>query len=161
MRGGGEQVGLNHVGDEAEVAAGFAVTVDVHGIAFDQAGNPLGEDSGVRAFGVLARAEDVEVAQADALQAVAAGKHVGVEFVHVFGHGVGAQGFADGVLDLGQAGVIAVGGAAGGIDEAFDALPCVGVARGHPHVQKAGDVGGVGGDGVFDAAGHAAQGGLV
>ena len=53
--------------------------------------------------------------------------------------------------------MVAVGAAAGGIDKAFD----LGVAGGYQHVQEAGDVGGVGGDGVGHAAGHAAQGGLV
>ena len=60
-------------------------------------------------------------------------------------------------FDLGQAGVVAIGAAAGGVGEAFH----LGVARGDQHVEEAGDVGGVGGDGVGQAARHAAQGGLV
>ena len=48
-------------------------------------------------------------------------------------------------------------GAAGGVGEAFDAS----IARGDEHVEEAGDVGGVGGDGVFEAARHAAERGLV
>ncbi len=53
--------------------------------------------------------------------------------------------------------MVAVGAAAGGVGEAFHLR----VAGGHQHVQEAGDVGAVGGDGVGQAAGHAAQRGLV
>jgi len=53
--------------------------------------------------------------------------------------------------------VVAIGAAAGGVGEALH----LGIARGDQHVQKAGDVGAVAGDGVFDAAGDAAQGSLV
>lgn len=105
----------------------------------------------------MAGAKHIEVAQANGVKAVAAGKHVGIQLVHVFGHGVGAQGFADVFFHLGQRGVVAIGAAAGGVGKALH----FGVACGHQHVQKAGDVGGVGGDGVGQAAGHAAQGGLV
>ncbi len=126
-----------------------------------QACNPFGDDGDVGTFGVLPGAEYVEVAQANGVETIAAGKHVGIQLVHVFGDGVGAERFADGVFDLGQAGGGAIGASAGGIGEAFDALPCVGVARGHQHVGKVGNVGRVGGDGVLQAARHAAQGGLV
>jgi hypothetical protein len=53
--------------------------------------------------------------------------------------------------------VVAVGGAAGGVGKAF----YLRIAGGHQHVQKAVDVGAVGGDGVVDGAWHGAQGGLV
>ena len=53
--------------------------------------------------------------------------------------------------------MVAVGAAAGGVDKAFD----LGIAGGYQHVEEAGDVGGVAGDGVGHAAGDAAQGGLV
>lgn len=41
---GGQQVGLHHVGNKAKVAAGFTIAVDIDGLAFDHAGNPLGDD---------------------------------------------------------------------------------------------------------------------
>src|SRR6266850_547682 len=63
--GGGEEVGLNHVFDVAEIAAGFAVAVDVDGLFFDHGRDPGGNYSGIRAVRILARAEDVEVAQAN------------------------------------------------------------------------------------------------
>jgi len=155
--GSGQQVGLHGVGDVAEVAAGFAVAVDVDGIALEQRGRPFRHHGGIGTLGVLPRAEDVEVAQADGGEAVAAGKHVGIQLVDVFGDGVRAERLADGVFDLGQAGVVAIGAAAGGVGEAGDA----GVARGDQHVEEAGDVGFVGGDRVFDTARNAAECGLV
>jgi len=141
--GGGcrQQVDLHGVVDVAEVAAGFAVAVDKHVFAFDHRRCPFGDHGGVGAFRVLAFAEYVEVAQADGGEAVGFGEYIGVEFVDVFGDGIGRQGFADHVFHLGQAGVVAVGGAAGGIDKAFD----LGIAGGHQHVEKAVDIGGVGG----------------
>ena len=154
---GGQYVGLHDVGHVREVPAGFTITVDVDGLALEQRCRPFGYDGSIGAVGVLAGAEHIEVAQANGVKAVAAGKHVGIQLVHVFGHGVGAQGFADVFFYLGQRGVVAIGAAAGGVGEALH----LGVACGHQHVQKARDVGGVGGDGVGQAAGHAAQGGLV
>jgi len=53
--------------------------------------------------------------------------------------------------------VVAIGAAAGGIGEALNLC----IARCDQHVQKAGDVGGVGGNRVGDAARHAAQRSLV
>ena len=150
--GGGQQIDLHYILDIAEVAAGFAVAVNINFFSFQQCGDPFGNDSGVSAFRVLARAEDVEVAQADGVETVAAGKHIGIQLVDVFGHGVGAERLAYGVFDLWQASVVAVGTAAGCVSEALH----LGVAGGHQHVHKAGDVGAVGDDGVFKAAGYAA-----
>lgn len=156
-RGSGQQVGLHGIGDKAEVAAGFAVAVDVHHLALQQGGGPFGNDGSIGAVGVLPRAEYVEVAQANGVEVVAAGEYFGVQFIDVLGHCIGAERFADGVFDLGQCRVVAIGGAAGGVGKAFD----LGVAGGHQHVEEAGDVGTVGRDGVFKAAGDAAEGGLV
>ena len=157
VRDGGEQVGLHYIVDKAEIAAGFAVAVDIHRFALDHAGDPLRDDGGIGAVRVLARAEDVEVAQAHALQPVGFAKDIGVELVHILGYGIRRQGFADDVFDLGQAGVVAVSAAARGVDKALD----FGVSGGNEHVEEARDVGGVGGEGVGHAAGDAAQGGLV
>lgn len=156
-RGGSQQVGLDHVGNKAKVAAGFAVAVDVDGLVLDQAADPFGYDCGVGAIRILAWTKYVEVTQAHALQAVGLAKYVGVQLVDVFGDCVGAQRLANDVFDLGQCGVVAIGAAAGGIHKAFYR----GIACSHQHVQKAADVGGIGGDGVCHAAGHAAQSCLV
>ncbi len=144
--GGGEQIGLDGVVDVAEIAAGFAVAVDEDGLALDHAGDPLRYDGCVGAIGVLARAKDVEVAQADGFEAIGAGEDVGVDLVDQLSDGVGRQRLADVVFDLGQRRMVAVGGAAGGVDEAL----YFGIARGNEHVEEAADVGFVGGDGVFD-----------
>ena len=144
----GEEVGLHDVVDVAEVAAGLAVAVDVDGLATDEAGEPLGYDGRIGAEGILALAEDVEVAQAHGGEAVAAGKHVGIEFVDVLGHRVGREGMAYLVLDLGQLRGVAVGGGGGRVDEALHA----GVAGGDDHVEEAVDVAAVGEEGIVDGA---------
>src|SRR4029077_12265209 len=77
LDGGGEEVGLDDVGDVAEIAAGGAVAIDEDGGVFNHRGDPLGNDGGVGAVGVLARTEDVEVTQADALDPVAFAKDIG------------------------------------------------------------------------------------
>ena len=109
IHGGGQQVGLHHVGNKAEVAAGFTVAVDIHRLALDQAGNPLRDDGGIGAVGVLPGAKHVEITQANGVKAVAAGKHVGIQLVDIFGHGVRRERLANQVFDLWQPGVIAVG----------------------------------------------------
>ena len=95
LGGGGKQVGLDGVVDVAEVAAGFAVAVDIDRLVLDHAGDPLRDDRGIGAVGILAAAEDVEVAQADGLQAIAAAEHVGIQLVDQLGHRVGRQRLAD------------------------------------------------------------------
>jgi len=155
--GGGQDVDLHHVFNKAEVTAGFAITVDEDFIALDHGGGPFGDDRGVGAIGILTFAEHVEVAQADGVEIVGAGKHVGVEFVDVFGDGIRGQRLADAVFDLGQARVIAVGGAGSGVGEALYPfiLGC------HQHVQEPVDVGLIGGDGVVDGTRDRAQRRLV
>ena len=64
--------------------------------------DPARDHGGVRAFGILPRAEDVEVAQADRLHPVAAREHVGIELVDELGDGIRRQRPADRVLDLRQ-----------------------------------------------------------
>ena len=100
-RRGCEQIHLHGVIDVTEVAAGPAIAVDLHPLVFHHGRNPFGNDRGVGAVRVLARTEHVEVAQADGLHAVAAGENVRVQFVRVFGDGVGRERSADDVLDFG------------------------------------------------------------
>jgi len=69
LRGGGQQVGLDRVGDVAEVPAGLAVAVTVDGLPSDHRRNPLGDDGRIGTFGILlARTEDVEVARRRGLE---------------------------------------------------------------------------------------------
>lgn len=113
---------------------------------------PFRDDGGIGAVGVLARAKHIEVAQAYGLEAVTAGKHVGIKLVDVFGHSIGAERVANVFFHLRQRRVVSIGAATGGVGKALH----FGIARSHQHVQKATDVGFVGGDGVGQAAGHAA-----
>src|SRR5438046_1679434 len=70
VRVGGQDVGLDHVLDLGEVARLRAVTVDLHGPAFERGQNELRNDGRVLRRRVLTRPEDVEVAQADGLHAI-------------------------------------------------------------------------------------------
>lgn len=81
--GGGQQVDLSHVLNEAEVATGFSIAIDVDGLAFNHARNPLWDDCCIGAIGVLAGTKDVKVAKADGAEAVGAGEHIGIELVDV------------------------------------------------------------------------------
>ena len=130
LDGGSQQVGLHGIRNKAEIAAGFTVAVDINLSASQQRCCPFWDDGGIGAIGVLTRAEDVEVAQADGVKAIAASKHVGIQLVDVFGHGVRTEGLANHVFHLGKAGMVAIGAAACSIGEAFDP----GVARGNQHV---------------------------
>ena len=135
--GGSQQVGLDNVSDVAEIAAGFAVAVNYDLAVLKHCCNPFWDYRGVGAGGVLARAEYVEIAEADCLQSVAAREDVGVDFIHQFGGCVGGKRFADGIFDFWEAGVVAIDGAAGGVDDAFDAV----VAGGQENIEGAGEVG--------------------
>ena len=104
-----QQVGLHRVVDEAEVAAGFAVSVDANALAAQHRRGPLRNHGGIGAIGILPRSEDVEVAQPDRLQPVAPGKHLRVQLVDVLGDGVRRQRPADHVFHFRQSGMIAVG----------------------------------------------------
>lgn len=76
--GGGQDIGLDRVVDVTEVPAGFAVAVDIYRLVVEHGGDPLGNYRRVGPFRVLAAAEDVEVAQADGFEIVAAGEDLGV-----------------------------------------------------------------------------------
>jgi hypothetical protein len=102
--GGGKEIHLNGVGHITEVTAGFAVAVDLDGLILDHGRDPLGDDGGIGAVGVLARAEDIEIAKADGFGAIAAAEDGGVKFVDVFGDGVRRERSADPISILGRPG---------------------------------------------------------
>ena len=54
---------LDHVFHIAEIPAGLAVAVDGYRFVAQQPGEPLGDHRSISAVGVLARTEDVEIAQ--------------------------------------------------------------------------------------------------
>ena len=154
---GGEQVYLHHVLDVTEVPAGFAVAVDLDRVVFHHGRDPFGDHGCIRPVRVLARAKDVEIAQADGFHVVAAGEDARIKFIDVFGHGVGRERLADSVLDFWQPGFVAVDGAARRIDKAFGP----GIARGDQHVQKTAHIARVGVERVFQGARHRTQRSLM
>ncbi len=152
-----QHIGLHHVVDIAEVARGFAVAIDETRLIAADGFGPIGNHRRIRPIGVLAGAEHVEIAQSDALQAIDPAEYVCVEFVEIFGHRIGRQRLADEVFDLGQARVIAIGGAGRRINEATHAR----VARGDQHVQKTRGVDRVRCQRVFNRARHRSQSRLM
>jgi len=154
---GGEQVRLHHVVDVAEVARRGAVAVDVRHLAAQQRPDPRGDHRRIGTVRVLARAEDVEVAKADGLVAVADVEDIRVELVHLLGEPVGRHGAAGERLDLGQRGVIAIYRARAGVDKPRYA----GIPGGDEQVEKAGDIGRGAGDRIIDGPRHAAERRLV
>jgi len=141
-----EQVGLDHVLDMAEVPAGLAVPEDDARVAARERGDPPGDHRRVGAPRVLARAEDVEVAQADGLDAVRAREDLGVQLVDALAERIRGERAPDLVLDLGTPRGIAVHRARGGVDEAGRAR----IASGDDQVEKSVDVDLVGGERVFE-----------
>ena len=152
-----QQVGLDGVIDVAKIAAGLAIAINENVFSANHCGRPFRHDRGVRTSRVLPSAEDVEVTQADGGETVAAREDVGVQLVYIFGDRVGRERLADGVFDLWQPGVVAVGGTAGGIGKAAH----LGVAGGDKHVQEAVDICGIGGNRVVEAARHGSECGLM
>src|SRR5262249_57735977 len=72
-RRGGQQIRLDDVVDVSEVARLRAVAVYLERPAANRPEDEAGNHRGVLRFGVLARAEDVEVAQPDRLDSVEPG----------------------------------------------------------------------------------------
>lgn len=142
--GSGEEIGLDNVVNVTEVATGFAVAKNMDWLVLKQRCNPARNDGGVRACGVLARAEDIEIAETDGVQSERAGEDASVGFIHCFGCGVGGKGLADMVFDFWQSWMVAIDGTAGGVNKA----PDFGVAGGDEHVEKAADISVVRGDGI-------------
>nr|GEU28556.1 hypothetical protein [Tanacetum cinerariifolium] len=153
----GQQIGLDRVGHETEIAAALAVAVDGHLALADHGRDPLRDHCRVRAARVLPGTEHIEIPQADGLGAIAAGVHGRIQFVDMLAHGVRRQRPADMGLLLGQGGMIAVRGARGGIHEA----PHAGQPRGVQHIEKAAHVDVVREQRIVDRPGNRAQGRLV
>lgn len=154
---GGQLVGLDDVVDVGEVPGEAAVAIDDGAFVAHEFHHEEGNDGSVGAVGILSAAKDVEVTQADGLGAIEIAKVRSVEFVDVLGDGIGREGLANLIFDLGQAGAVAIGGAAGRIDKALD----TGFLGRPEHVHKAGDVHIGGGHGVGDGTRDRAQRGLM
>src|SRR5690606_9933946 len=127
----GQDIHLNNVVDKAEITAGLPVPIDLHILVLDHGRHPFGNHRGVCTVRVLTFAKHVEVTQAHAGEAVGTGKHVRIQLVHELGDGVRGQWATNRVFNLGQTGVIAVGGTGSRINKGFNLF----VTCGHHHVQ--------------------------
>src|ERR1700674_1050871 len=157
LRQGGKQICLHGVFHIAKVATGFAVAIDKHRLAGEQRRDPFGNHRGIRTLRILARAENVEIAQADRGQAIAGGEYVGVKFIHVLGDRVGRQRLANDIFELGQAGMVTISRTRSGIDETLDAR----IPGSDQHVEKTGDVCRVGEDRFLERTWHRAESGMM
>ena len=155
--GGGEQVGVDDVGDEGEVAARLAVTIDSGLLACEHFAAEDGEDAGVVRRWVLIRAEDVEVAESDSFKAVDAREGAHVIFAGKLGDGIGADGVGRHAFVLGEGGRVAISRRRAGVDDAADS----GGARGHEEIQRGVNAVAVGGNGIGDRARDGGEGCFV
>ncbi len=108
---------------------------------------------GVLALRVLARAEDVEEAERDDLDAVERARHAPVVFSRELLHRVGRERRRTHVLALGEILRVAVDGGRRGVDHAARAR----LARREKDVKRPAHVHGVRRDGVLDRAGDGGQ----
>ena len=76
-----QQVGLNDVGDIAEISSGFSVTEDPATLASQQARDPARDYRRICSGRILTSPEHIEVAQADRLESVAHLERNGIRFV--------------------------------------------------------------------------------
>src|SRR5882757_1289743 len=145
-----QQVGLHCIFDIGEIAGLFAVAEDHRLRFFQRSVAELGENSGVRRAGILARAEHVEIAQADIFEAVTAAKGLEVKFADILCHAVGRNRSGMHRLDFRERGRFAV--SRRGRRE-YDALRFR-VARGHQHIERAVNVDGVRANWILYGARH-------
>src|SRR5262249_38204667 len=150
-------VRLHDVFDETKIAARLAVAVDNNRLLSQQGGDPPGNHGRIRAVRILAWAEDIKVAEADAGQAIGARKHVRINLVHQLGRRVRGKRAAGLVFDFWQVRVISIGRTAGCVNEP----PHVGAARRYQHVEESVDVTLVTGDRILQGTRDRAQRRLV
>ena len=107
----GGEVGGDDVADVGEVAGLEAVAVDDRPPAVAHRFGEHRDHAAIGARRVLTRAENVEVAEADTVEAHRLGIDADVEFARELAGGVGAQGAREDRLVLGQLLGLAVGAA--------------------------------------------------
>ena len=103
LRGGGEEIGLNHVSHVTKVAAGFAIAINFRELAAQQLLRPARDHRGVRALRILSRTKHIEITQANQFLSVTAAENLRVQFVHHFADGVWRKQRAGDRLDVGSA----------------------------------------------------------
>ncbi len=119
---GGPQVGVHHIGDIGEVPCLFPIAVDRGRPAGQQGGDELRHRHRVLVFQRLPRPEDVEVAQADRLEAVQAGEHGAVDLHRQLRGGVGGLGLRKDPFTLRKGRVVPIDGAGGGVNHPAHAM---------------------------------------
>ncbi len=144
----GEEIGTDGVVDEVEVAAGEAVAEDGGGFACHHLEGELGDDAGVGRVRCLAGAEDVEVAEADALETVGAVEGLDVVLAGELLDGVGREWAREHVFLLGLGGLVSVGRRGCGVDDAANLC----IAGCDEEVEGAIHIGFMRGEGIFDGA---------
>src|ERR1700722_13213720 len=153
----GENVGLHGVFDIGEVASLFAVAEHDRWDGIEEGGGKTGEHARIGRVWILARAEYIEITQADIFKAVAAAKGLGVEFADVFGYAVGRNGHRLHVFGFWQGRSVAIGRGRGGEDNALHFV----VAGGDQDIQGAINVDAIGVNGILDRARDGSAGGEV
>ena len=148
--GGGENVCLHDVGHVREVARGAAVAMDRALAATHERVDPLRNHGGVTSGWILPRAKDVEVAQAGRGESVMRGELLRVDFTHRLRCAIRRERPAGLRLDFALRVVVAINRAGAGIDDAPDTA----VTGGDEDIERAGDIGGVAGQRVFQRKRH-------
>ena len=82
---GSQQIAVHHVGNISEITRLFAITVDDRRLAGKHARNEDRNDGGIGAVRILSRPENVEVSNADRLQAVGVKKRLTVVLARQLG----------------------------------------------------------------------------
>jgi len=146
-------IGLNHIVYVREIAAVGAITVDDRAFVLHQAHDELRNHGRVGAIRILAASEDIEIPQSYGVNPVEVMEVARDKLVDVFRDCIRGKRFADLVFHLRKRFAVAISGAAGGIDEAFDFR----LLRRVQHIDESEDVHGGGGHRVLDRTGNAAQ----
>src|SRR5882672_6135825 len=79
--GCGQQIGLDYIFNETEIAAGFTVTVNFNRPLLEQRRDPAWNHGSVRAGRILPRTENIEVAQTNAGQTERARENAGIDLI--------------------------------------------------------------------------------
>ena len=151
------EVGVDDVPHVGEVPALLAVAIDDGRLAGEQRGREAADDAAVGGAGILARAEDVEVAQAERLQPEQAVEDAEVVLAGELLGRIGRERTRLHRLALGKRRCVAVDRGRAGIDEPPDAR----VAGGQEHREGGGAVRAVTAQGVGHRPGHAGDGSFV
>ena len=80
----GQQIRLDHIIDEAKIAAGCSVAVDERLFPTDHTIKPLWNDCRISAVRILASPEHIEIPQADTGKIIKSAKDACIQFIQIF-----------------------------------------------------------------------------